>query len=104
MYKGPVSHLRAPALCVDLLYLSTALFPVSFARQSLFDTLFLARLQVKGVTLDLLDNVLCLDLTLEAAQGVFYRLALLNLYFCQLKQHPQTDRKLPLQTNRRVLI
>jgi hypothetical protein len=28
----------------------------------------------------------------------------LNLYFCQLKQHPQTDRKLPLRTYRRVLI
>ena len=66
--------------------------------------LFLAGLQVKGVTLDLLDNVLCLDLTLEAAQGVFYRFALLNFYFCQLKQHPQTDRKFTPAIERRVLI
>jgi hypothetical protein len=102
--KGRNRYSDHQPFVVDLLYFSTALFPVTFARQSLLDTLFLARLQIKGVTLDLLNNVLCLDLTFEAAQGVLYGFALLNLYFCQLKQHPQTDRKLSLRTERRVLI
>ncbi len=93
MKRASVAFRERQPLLPQLLDFSPALFPVPFTRQGLLDTLFLTRLQVKGVALNLLDNVLCLDLTLEAAKGVFYRFALLNLDFCQLKQHPQTDRK-----------
>jgi hypothetical protein len=47
------------------------LFPVSLAGQRLLDPFLFSRLQVKGVSFDLLDDVLLLDLTLEAAKGVF---------------------------------
>jgi hypothetical protein len=53
------------------------LFPVSLAGQRLLDPLFLSRLQVEGVPLDLLDNVLLLDLSLEAPQSVFERFTVL---------------------------
>jgi hypothetical protein len=43
----------------------------------LLDPLLLSRLQVEGVSLDLLDNVLLLDLSLEAPQSVFERFAIL---------------------------
>ena len=46
------------------------LFPVSFAGQGLLSPELLARLQIEGVSLHFFDNVLLLDLTLEAAKGV----------------------------------
>jgi len=39
------------------------------------------------------DNVFGLDLSLETAQGVLYRFALLQFYVCQLKIHLQIHRK-----------
>ena len=59
------------------------LLPVSFAGQGLLDPELLTRLEVEGVTLHFLNNVLLLDLTLEAAKGVFESLALLKFYFRQ---------------------
>jgi hypothetical protein len=43
------------------------------------------------VPLDLLDDVLLLDLSLEAAKGVFQRFALLKLYFSQTKYTSQLN-------------
>jgi len=60
-----------------LLHFPACLFPVPFAGQRLLNPLFLSWLQVEGVALNLLDNVLLLDLSLEAAKGVFERFALL---------------------------
>lgn len=45
---------------------------------------------------DLFDDVLLLDFALEPTKGVFYRLALLNPYFCQAKQHLQPIRLMAL--------
>jgi hypothetical protein len=53
------------------------LFLCPLARQSLFHTAFLARLQVIRVPLYLFNNVFRLDLTFEPAQRVFERLAFL---------------------------
>jgi hypothetical protein len=53
------------------------LFPVPLASQGTLDPLFLSRLQVEGVSLDLLDNVLLLDLSLEAPKSVFERFTIL---------------------------
>ena len=58
------------------------------ASESGFDTLLLAGLQVKGVALDLLDNVFLLHLALEAAQSVLEGLTLLKSYFCQTDTPP----------------
>ncbi len=57
------------------------LLPTPFSGQGLLDPLLFAGLQVEGVSLDLLDDVLLLDFSLEAAESVLDRLALLNSYF-----------------------
>ena len=54
-----------------LLNFPATFLPVAFAGQRLLGPELLARLQIKGVPLDLLNNVLLLDLSLEAAKGVF---------------------------------
>jgi hypothetical protein len=63
----------------------------SLASESSFHPLFLARLQVKGVSLDLLDNVFLLYLTLEAAQSVLEGFTLLKPYFCQTDTPPDSS-------------
>ena len=49
----------------------TRLFASSLASERGLHTLFFAGLQVKGVALDLLDNIFLLHLAFEAAQSVF---------------------------------
>jgi hypothetical protein len=60
----------------------------SLASKSGLDTLFLAGLQVKGVALNLLDNVFLLHLALEAAQSVLEGFPLLKSNFCQTDTPP----------------
>ena len=67
----------------------TCFFPAALARQRFFDALFLARLQVKGVPLDLLDDVFLLHFALKATQRILEGLALLESYFCQLNYTPK---------------
>ena len=74
---------------LELVLLFTCLLAAALASQRFFYALLFARLEVKGVTLNLLNNVLLLDLTLEAAQGVLERLALLNPYFRQPVNTPK---------------
>jgi hypothetical protein len=64
------------------------LFARTFTRESLLQTELFARFQVVGVTFYFLDNVFLLNLTLEAAQGVLQRLALLQPDFCQYQSPP----------------
>jgi hypothetical protein len=54
-----------------LLYIPAWFLPVSFAGQRLLGPALLAWLQIEGVTFDLFDNVFLLNLSFEAAQGVF---------------------------------
>ena len=54
----------------ELVLLFAGLFTAAFTRQRLFYALLFARLEVKGVTLHFLDDVLLLDLALETPQGV----------------------------------
>jgi len=60
-----------------------SLFAVPLAGEGFFGSLLFAGFQVEGVTLDLLDDVLLLDLALETAQRAFERLAILHEYFSQ---------------------
>jgi hypothetical protein len=60
----------------------------TLASESCLHTLLLAGLQVKGVALDLLDNVFLLHLALEATQCVLEGLTLLKSYFCQTNTPP----------------
>ena len=50
---------------VTLILFFTGFLASTLASERSFHTLFLARLQVEGVTLDLLDNVFLLHLALE---------------------------------------
>ena len=67
-----------------LLFLARFL-PISFARQSFFYTAFFTGLEIERVPLDFLDDVLLLDLSFEAAKGVFQWFALLESYFSQVE-------------------
>jgi len=55
----------------------------AFASQRSLHALFLAGLQVKGVALNLLDNVFLLHFALEAAQSILEGFSLLKSNFCQ---------------------
>ena len=55
----------------DLFNFPAILLPVPFAGQRLLDPELLARLQIEGMALHFFDDVLLLDLTFEAAKGVF---------------------------------
>ena len=72
MDGGPVEQSRSgterpfPALILFF----TCLFACPFASEGSLYTLLFAGLQVKGVTLNLLDDVFLLYLAFEAAQGV----------------------------------
>jgi hypothetical protein len=56
--------------------------------ESSFNPLLLAGLQVKGVALDLLDNVFLLHLALKTPQRILERFTLLKPYFCQTDTPP----------------
>jgi len=69
---------RVSRFVEKLILLFTSLLAIPLARQSRLYAFLLAGLQVVGVTLDFLDDVLLLYLPLEAAQRIFERLAFLN--------------------------
>jgi hypothetical protein len=56
----------------NLIWLSALLFSGTLSRQGLLGSALRARLQVIGVALHFSDDVLCLNLALEATEGVFY--------------------------------
>jgi hypothetical protein len=68
---------------LSLLNFAPALFPVSLTRKRLLDTQFFARLQVKGMPLDLFNDVFLLYLTLESPESVFQGFTALESYFRQ---------------------
>ena len=76
-----------PLLLLVLLF--SCLLATALPRQCFLDALLLTRLQVKGVTLDLLDDVFLLHFSFEAAQGILERFALLESDFCQLDHTPK---------------
>jgi len=78
-----------PLLLLVLFFAS--LLAGSFASECGLHTLFLAGLQVKGVALDLLDNVFLLHLALEATQSILEGFALLKPNFCQTDTPPNSS-------------
>src|SRR5262245_5883078 len=71
-----------------LLQLAPELLAIAFARQRLLRPALVAGLQIEGVLLDVLDDVLLLNLPLESAEGALDRLTLLNLHFGQRSAPP----------------
>ena len=73
----------------SLILLFASFLPAALPRQRFFHTLFFARLQVKGVTLNLLDDVFLLHFTLETAQCIFEGFSLLQSNFGQRTNTPK---------------
>jgi hypothetical protein len=63
--------------------------PAALAGQCFLHPLLFAWLQVKGVTLDLLDDVFLLHFALKATQCILEGLALLESNFSQLNYTPK---------------
>ncbi len=72
----------------SLVLLFANLFAITLASQSFFDAALFAWLEIEGVALNFLDDVLGLYLALEAAQGILKGLTLLNTNLCQWKTPP----------------
>ncbi len=68
---------------VKLVLFFPDLLAIAFACQRFFHAFFLARFQIKGVPLDLLDNVFGLHLAFKAAQSIFKGFAFLYSNLCQ---------------------
>jgi hypothetical protein len=77
---------------VELLDVGTTLLAIALTSESFFSTAFLAGLEVKGVTLDLFNNVFLLNLALEPAESAFQRFAVLQHYFCQTNSPPSGNK------------
>ncbi len=89
---GTVGKERAPAFAAargTLVLLFACFLPAALAGQCFFHPLLLAWLQVKGVTLDLLDDVFLLHFALKATQRIFEGFSLLKSDFCQLNYTPK---------------
>ena len=56
-----------------------------------FNPFLFSGFQVKGVALDLLDNVFLLHLALKTAQRVLKGFTLLKTYFCQTDTPPDSS-------------
>jgi len=66
-------------------------FASSLTRQRCFHTLLLARFQVKGVALYLLDDVFLLNLAFKPAQSILEGFSLLKPNFCQTDTPPDSS-------------
>ncbi len=80
---------------IFLFDVSRTLLAISLPSERFFRAPFFARLQVKRVPLDFLDNVFLLYLAFKPPQSAFERLAILQMDFCQLKLH-HLPRKAPV--------
>ena len=65
--QGPPSE-RRPSY--ELVLLFPSLFTAALSRQRFFYSLFFARLEVEGVTLHFLNDVLLLDFAFKTTQGI----------------------------------
>ena len=71
---------RVPGLLVRL---ATLLLPRSLARQRLLGAAPIARFQVEGMLLDILDDIFLLYLPLEPPKRALDGLAILHFHFSQ---------------------
>ncbi len=89
--RGEKEWVAAPTAATHRLsvLLLASFFATTFSCQRFLDTFFFAGLQVKGVALNLLDNVVLLHLALETSQRIFKGFALLNSDFRQTHYTPK---------------
>ena len=82
LYKAGPSEGNGPG--DPLILLLARFFTIAFTRQGFLHTAFFTGLEIKRVPLDFLDDVLLLDFSLEAAQGIFQGFSLLEPDFSQV--------------------
>jgi len=87
--KGRDRPPRGGAARFRSVLLFPSFFPAAFARQRFLHALLLAGFQIKGVALNLLNNVFLLHLALKAPQCIFQRLTLLQSDFRQRDYTPK---------------
>jgi len=85
---------------VVLVLLFANFFACALPSERGFYAFFLAGLEVKGVTLDLLDDVFLLHFTLETAQGVLEGFTLLQPNFRQTDTPPNRSGRTELVITR----
>lgn len=78
------------SLRMKLVLLFPDFLPIPLACEGFLHAFLFAWFQVKGVALDLFDNVLRLHLPLETTKSILQGLAFLNTNFCQDEIHLQT--------------
>jgi hypothetical protein len=86
--NGPSPEKRQRPIGLSVLFFAS-FFTAAFLRQSFLDALSFAGLQVKGVALNLLDDVFLLHLALEPPQRIFEGFPLLKSYFRQTNYTPK---------------
>jgi hypothetical protein len=80
---------------VGLFCFAPEFLAIPLSRQRLLRSSFIPRLQIKGMLLDILDDVFLLDLPLEPAESAFNRFALLDFDFSHATNTPFMGGKLP---------
>jgi hypothetical protein len=92
--RMPLGKCNSPWVKGCLILLFAGLFAIALARQSSLHSALFAGLQVVGVTLDFLDDVLLLDLAFEPAQRILERLAFLYANLSQSVPPPNPPKRL----------
>jgi hypothetical protein len=83
MGGSPSQSPRILLYICELILLFTDLLAIPFACEGFLYAFLFAWFQVKGVALDLFDNVFRLHFPLETTKSILQRLAFLNTNFCQ---------------------
>src|SRR6185503_13927368 len=86
-------HLVLVSRAGALLRFAPELLSIPLPRQCLLGPPFIARLQIEGMLLDVLDDVFLLHLALEAAKRALNGLAFLNLDFSHARNTPSPVRQ-----------
>ena len=99
-FAPPVQLMALPSYST----FAAALLPVSLTGKRLLDPQLFARLQVKGMPLDLFNDVFLLHLALESPESVFQGFTVLESYFRQTYDTSKPTTDSPAPPSARVLI
>ena len=87
-YHGRFNNVKKHGVFQELLDVPPHLLAAPLSGQCLLRTTLVTRLQIEGVFLNVLDDVLLLHLAFESTQGTLDRFTILNSNFRQLRFHP----------------
>ena len=87
-YHGRFNTVKKHGVFPGLFDVPPHLLAAPLSGERLLRPTLVTRLQIEGVLLDILDDVLLLHLAFESAQRTFNRFTILNSNFRQLRFHP----------------